>query len=70
MKLLVTLFVFFSCGILYVKARVDGNENIRGLGPVNGDPNDKYYYGQEDYLEAISVPKAWSILDSIPKRTQ
>ncbi|EEQ98933.1 thermitase, putative [Perkinsus marinus ATCC 50983] len=69
MKLFVTLFWFFSCGILYVKARVDGNEHFRGLGPVNGDPNDELYYDQKAYLKAISVPKAWGILDSTPERT-
>ncbi|EER08736.1 thermitase, putative [Perkinsus marinus ATCC 50983] len=64
MKLLVTSFWFFSCDLQYVKARVSG------FGPVNGDPNDRFYYQQKAYLEAISVPMAWGILDSIPKRTQ
>ncbi|EER01525.1 subtilisin, putative [Perkinsus marinus ATCC 50983] len=69
MKPLVTSFWFFSCDYVYVKARVGGNEHIRGLGPMNGDPNDRFYYVQKDYLEAISVPKAWGIVDSAPKRT-
>ncbi|EER04950.1 thermitase, putative [Perkinsus marinus ATCC 50983] len=70
MKPLVTLFWFFSCDYVHVKARVGGNEHIRGLGPMNGgDPNDQFYYMQKDYLEAISVPKAWGIVDSAPKRT-
>ncbi|EER05583.1 thermitase, putative [Perkinsus marinus ATCC 50983] len=69
MKLLVTSFWFFSCDLLYVEAEVDENGHFRGLGPVNGDPNDEYYYMQKAYLEAISVPEAWGILDSTPKRT-
>ncbi|EER18721.1 thermitase, putative, partial [Perkinsus marinus ATCC 50983] len=69
MKLLVTSFWFFSCDLLYVKAEVDESGHFRGLGPVNGDPNDKYYYKQKAYLEAISVPEAWDIVDSGPKRT-
>ncbi|EER08737.1 subtilisin, putative, partial [Perkinsus marinus ATCC 50983] len=62
MKLPVASFWFFSCDLQYVKARVSG------FGPVNGDPNGRFYYQQKAYLEAISVPKAWGILDS-PKRT-
>ncbi|EEQ97195.1 hypothetical protein Pmar_PMAR008431 [Perkinsus marinus ATCC 50983] len=69
MKLLVTSFWFFSCDLLYVKAEVDESGHFRGLGPVNGDPNDKYYHMQKAYLEAISVPEAWDIVDSGPKRT-
>ncbi|EER17889.1 thermitase, putative [Perkinsus marinus ATCC 50983] len=68
MKLLVTSFWFFSCNVLYVEAEVDEYGHFRGLGPVNGDPNDEYYYMQKAYLEAISIPEAWSILDSATKR--
>ncbi|EER06568.1 thermitase, putative [Perkinsus marinus ATCC 50983] len=69
MKLLVTSFWFFSCDLLYVEAEVDESGHFRGLGPVNGDPNDEFYYMQKAYLEAISIPEAWGILDSTPKRT-
>ncbi|EER13863.1 thermitase, putative, partial [Perkinsus marinus ATCC 50983] len=69
MKLLVTSLWFFSCELLYVEAEVDESGYFRGLGPVNGDPNDKFYYMQKAYLEAISVPEAWGILDSIAERT-
>ncbi|EER18651.1 Thermitase, putative, partial [Perkinsus marinus ATCC 50983] len=54
--------------LLYVEAEVDESGYFRGLGPVNGDPNDKFYYMQKAYLEAISIPEAWSILDPIAKR--
>ncbi|EER02623.1 Thermitase, putative, partial [Perkinsus marinus ATCC 50983] len=69
MKLLVSSFWFFLCDLFYVEAEVGENGHFRGLGPVNGDPNDRLYYRQKDYLEAISIPEAWSILDSTPKRT-
>ncbi|EER05608.1 thermitase, putative [Perkinsus marinus ATCC 50983] len=36
---------------------------------MNGDPNDELYYMQKSYLEAISIPEAWDILDSTAKRT-
>ncbi|EER14667.1 thermophilic serine proteinase precursor, putative [Perkinsus marinus ATCC 50983] len=68
MKLLVTSFWFFSGNLFYVEAEVGENGYFRGLGPVNGDPNDKYYHMQKAYLEAISIPEAWSILDPIAKR--
>ncbi|EER07817.1 thermitase, putative [Perkinsus marinus ATCC 50983] len=70
MKLVVTSFWIFSCDLLYyVEAEVGDNGHFRVLGPVNGDPNDEFYFTQKDYLEAISIPKAWGILDSTAKRT-
>ncbi|EEQ97100.1 thermitase, putative, partial [Perkinsus marinus ATCC 50983] len=55
--------------LLYVEAEVDESGHSSALGPVNGDPNDRFYFMQWAYLEAISVPEAWGILDSIAKRT-
>ncbi|EER05612.1 Subtilisin DY, putative [Perkinsus marinus ATCC 50983] len=69
MRLLVTSLWFFSCDFLHVQAEVDENGHFRGLGPMNGDPNDELYYMQKSYLEAISIPEAWDILDSTAKRT-
>ncbi|EER07818.1 thermitase, putative [Perkinsus marinus ATCC 50983] len=69
MKLVVTSFWIFSCDLLYVEAEVGENGHFHVLGPVNGDPNDEFYFRQKNYLEAISIPKAWDILDSTAKRT-
>ncbi|EER07451.1 thermitase, putative [Perkinsus marinus ATCC 50983] len=62
-------FYFVPYGLIYVVVAVVGSDHFRGIDPVNGDPNDKYYPHQKAYLEAISVPKAWNILDSTSKRT-
>ncbi|EEQ99945.1 thermitase, putative [Perkinsus marinus ATCC 50983] len=64
-----TAFCFFSYVLPYVTARVVGNDHFSGFGPGNGDPNDEFYPEQKAYLEAISVPEAWSILATAPKRT-
>ncbi|EER07813.1 thermitase, putative [Perkinsus marinus ATCC 50983] len=69
MKLVVTSFWIFPCDLLYVEAEVGDNGHFRVLGPVNGNPNDEFYPWQKDYLEAISIPEAWGILDSTAKRT-
>ncbi|EER07816.1 thermitase, putative [Perkinsus marinus ATCC 50983] len=69
MKLVVRSFRFLSCDLLYVEAEVGENRDFRGLGPVNGNLNDEFYFRQKDYLEAISIPDAWGILDSTAKRT-
>ncbi|EER18432.1 Thermitase, putative [Perkinsus marinus ATCC 50983] len=64
-----TIFYFIPFGLVYVIAAVVGSDHFRGLDPLNGSPNDEYYPQQKAYLEAISVPKAWDILDSTSKRT-
>ncbi|EER13416.1 thermitase, putative, partial [Perkinsus marinus ATCC 50983] len=63
------MFYLIPYGLFYVIFAVVGSDRLRGLDPVNGDPNDEYYPQQRAYLEGISVPKAWNILDSTSKRT-
>ncbi|EER04322.1 thermitase, putative [Perkinsus marinus ATCC 50983] len=61
-------FYFVLYGLIYVVVAVVGSDHFRGLDPI-GDPNDEDYPLQKAYLKAISVPKAWNILDSTSQRT-